>query len=137
MLEPGTSGGDTFPCAPSVSGMQAAARAPQCGGSQTVGGPQSRGVPAHGTARGQGLRHRCQKDQCCATAHRSSKSPSQPIVHSALSLPSPHTQKQACNYHSNKAGIEFVFWKTFNISSGFGSYRMKLFFLQKGVEILS
>lgn len=48
-----------------------------------------------------------------------------------------HTQKQACKYHNNKAGIEFLFWKTMNISLGFGSYRMKLFFLQEGAEIIS
>lgn len=29
-----------------------------------------------------------------------------------------HTQNQACNCHNNKAGTEFLFWKTMNISSG-------------------
>lgn len=126
VLESETLGEDIFPCAPSMSGLQAAVRGPRCGG------PQTRGVPAHGTARGgQGVRHRRQKSQGCATARKSSKSPPPPIVYSALSLLSPHTQSQACDYHSNKAGIQFLFWKTFSIFSSFGSYRMKLVFYMK------
>lgn len=141
MLESETSGGYTFPCAPSVSGLQAAARDPRCGGFQTVGstsGSQDqRGPCPRHSKRGQGLRHRCQKGQCCATARKSSRSPPPPIVYSALPLLSLHTQNQACNYHNNKAGTEFLLWKTLNISSSFGSYRMKLFFLSEGVEIIS
>lgn len=101
-------------------------------------GPQTRGVTGHGTAKGgQGLRHRRQKGQRCATARKSSRSPPPPIVHSALSLLSLHTQNQAGNYHNSKAGTEFLFWKTFRICSSFGSYRMKPIFFMEGVETIS
>lgn len=43
VLESETPGGDTFPCAPSMSGLQAAATDPGCGGSQTAGVPRPEG----------------------------------------------------------------------------------------------
>lgn len=130
---------ETLPLCPQH--VRAAVRGSRCGGSQAAGNsrgsPDQRGPCPRHRKGGQGLRHRRQKGQCCATAHKNSKSPPPPIVYSALSLLPLHTQNQAGNFHNNKAGMEFLFWKIFNISSSFGSYRMKLFFLQEEEEIIS
>lgn len=98
-----------------------------------LGGP----CPGHSREGTRGSGTGGQKGQRFAAARKSSKSQCAFIVYSALALSFFTQKKQACKYHNNKAGIEFLFWKTMNISFGFGSYRMKLFFLQEGAEIIS
>lgn len=141
VLESETWGGDTFPCAPSVSGLQAAARGPRCEGSRQRGaavGPQTRGVPAHGTARGdRGADTGARRASAVPLHARAAKTHPRPLF-TQLSPFSLFTRKTRLAIITiTKLELNFFSGKPFVSVLVLALIGWSRFFLQEGVEMIS
>lgn len=137
-LESEPSGGDTSPVSPACQGCSERLSMWGLPGSreqQRV--PRPEGSLPQAQKGGTGAQTQAPEGPVlCHCAQEQQKPTPTHCLFSSLPSPSSHAN-QAGNFHNNKAGMEFLFWKIFNISSSFGSYRMKLFFLQEEEEIIS